>query len=404
MANDKSDDQIVAEYSRGHQIGEKSFDKRTSLTTVVAELDRQLASKIDFVADTRSMKFGVAEDKTVRLYANSAQVSEYLPKDGLVLTYDCLAQAGNRMSPDIPSKFLRDLVAQQPDLAADLMTELFHRTPARRMIRCLDNRVRAVLSNRYRILDNRDFAMAALDAARAHDGEVLEAQLTDRHMRLKLTTRKVFDVIETTRDKGGNWFAGALGNQQLLGRVAATRWDDLPGGPGTVTPLVSISNSETGYGGTRVRIGILMGVCFNLATVENVVAERHLGGEIDEGLLSEETHQADARAVMLKLRDYVTTAFEPSRFKALVEKVKMAQEDVIKAPTMVVDSVMGALKINAEHRDSLLSYFIRDYDPTRFGLAQAVSRLAQDVESPDLATEWEDAAGRLLVTPELVAV
>lgn len=401
----KDEATTVAEYSRGHQIGEKSFDTRQPLTNVIAELDRQLASKIDFVADTRSMKFGVdPEDKSVRLYANSAQVSEYLPKEGLMLTYDAVAQAGNRCAPDVPSKFLRDLVAQQPDLAADLLTELTHRTPARRLIRCLDNRVRGLLSNRYRILDNRDFAMAALEAARQHEGEVIEAQLTDRHMRLKLTTQKVWDVIHTTRDKGGNWYAGALGNQPLLNRVAARRWEDLPGGPGTVTPLVTISNSETGHGGTRIRIGILAGICFNLATVETVVAERHLGGEVDEGLLTEETQHADARATMLKLRDYVTTAFDEGRFKALVAKANAAQDDHIKAPTAVVDSVMGAFKISADHRDTLLAYFIRDYDPTRFGLAQAVSRLAQDVASPDLATDLEDAAGRLLVTPDLVCV
>ncbi len=53
-------------------------------------------------------------------------------------------------------------------------------------------------------------------------------------------------------------------------------------------------------------------------------------------------------------------------------------------------------------RDALLAHFVRDYTPTRYGLAQAVARLAQDTDSPDEAADLEAAAGQIMTKPALV--
>jgi hypothetical protein len=45
---------------------------------------------------------------------------------------------------------------------------------------------------------------------------------------------------------------------------------------------------------------------------------------------------------------------------------------------------------------------LKDYDQTRFGFAQAVSRLAQDIDDPDAAGDLEQLAGKIIKQPELV--
>jgi hypothetical protein len=316
-----------------------------------------------------------------------------------------LQQLGQRLDPDVPWQFLKRLTEQRPTRATELLNGLMLDTGKRRLIRCLDDQVRSVLSDRYRVLDNFDVAFTALDVARAHGGEVIEASLSEKHMRIKFTARDVWDKIASVRkDEGGRWYAGGLGNQEHLGRVAAKSWGDLPGGPGTVYPVVTISNSETGLGGFNVRIGLLLGVCFNLAIVESVAARVHLGEKLEAGIFSPETMQLDTRAIMAKAQDAIAAAFKDDVFKKLVAKANRANSQEIEAPQPAVDNVITRCGINQEHRDKLLEYFVRDYAPTAWGMAQAVSRLAQDVADPDDASELEDTAGQLIEKPQLVSV
>ena len=109
---------------------------------------------------------------------------------------------------------------------------------------------RAFLSDRYKVLDHYDLALTSLQAVQGQGGEVIEASLSERSMRLKFTSRSIFDAIEQRRHSGGgNWYAGGLGNTEHLRRVGARTEGDLPGGPDTVHPMVTVSNSETGHGG-----------------------------------------------------------------------------------------------------------------------------------------------------------
>jgi hypothetical protein len=105
---------------------------------------------------------------------------------------------------------------------------------------------------------------------------------------------------------------------------------------------------------------------------------------------------------MLKARDAVRAAFDQDKFRGIVAKAKQAQTDVIEMPTAAIDNVIAACSINEEHKEALLTYFLKDYDMTRFGLSQAVSRVAQDVEDPDDAGDLEAIAGKIIQNPALV--
>jgi len=373
-----------------------SWSGRGSLSDLVAELERQKESKFDFVADTRSVAVADGEGGLF-LIPQDAHAAEWLPSGGLRIRPGALDQMGEKCDPAIPVKFLRELSGKRPRRAAELLNNLIEDAPARRFIRCLDGSLRAFLSDRYRVLDNYDLAFAALDAVRLAGGEVIEASLSETHMRIKFTSRQIWDAIDVKRqDNRGSWYAGGLGNQGYLSRVSARSGGDLPGGPGTVHPLVTLSNSETGHGGLSVRIGLLQAICFNLATVEEVVAKIHLGERLSVGVFTEETVTAESKAIYLKARDTVRGAFDPLAFKRMVDLAREAQAQEIHAPAAAVENVAKAASLPEKAKDALLAYFVRDYDLTRYGLAQAVARLAQDEEDGESGAGLEDLAGKIL--------
>jgi len=399
MSNDQ---QVHGEFSISPWSG------RGTLEQMVGELQRQLDTKVDFVCDTRGLKAVVetTEDdrRYMRLQPVDRQVGEFIASDGLRLTPEAMVQVATRQTPKIPTRFFRELFEQQPVAAVRLVNELMAKAPSRRLLRCLDGNVRAFLSDRYRVMDNYDLAVAALGVAREHGGEVVEASLSDTKMRIKITSRSVFDAIDEERKAGdrGSWYVGGMGDQKYLRRVGANSGGQLPGGPGTVHPVVTISNSETGQGGLNVRVGILRAICFNIATVEDVACNIHLGERLEEGIFTAETISAESKSIMLKARDGIKAAFKPEVFKRLVARCRDAESDRIEAPSAAVDALVSNTELKDEHRDEILSHFIRDYSPTRYGLAQAVARFSQEVEDVEASSSMEDYAGSLIGSGELL--
>ena len=310
------------------------------------------------------------------------------------------------MLAERPDQIIDKMMVERPNRLADLINGLHADDPKKRLVRTLDDKVRAWLSNSYRVIDNLDIAFTCLEQAQKLGAQVFEANLSDKRMRIKFTSQSVWDAINIKQCSGpqGNWYAAALGNKELMGKtiLGARIKEELPGGPGTIHPVVTVLNSETGHGGFLVRIGILMGICFNVATLEDVVSRIHLGEKLEEGVFSQDTISVDSKAIMMKARDAVRAAFDPVKFKGIVARAKEAQSDVIAQPSAAVNNIVEAGLVNDEQKEALLEYFLKDYDYTRFGLAQAVSRLAQDIEDPDDAGDLEDLAGQLIKQPKLV--
>lgn len=379
---------------------------RGSLRKLVEELERQRQNTFDFVCDARNLRFEVVErtPRLFRSFESDIRTSEWIPKDGFPVNDLAVAQLCDRVVPQVPLKFLRSLIEERPQAASSLLTYLLNYTITTNLVRCLDGRVRAFLSDRYAPLDNYTLAFAALDVARSVDAEVIECSLSETNMRVKFVDRKVFDRVEEVRTGGDSsgWYAGGLGNQEHLSKVHARVGGELPGGPGTVHPLVTIGNSEVGGGRLFVRDGILRAVCFNLATVEDVVSNVHLGSRLDPGIFSLATMKKEAEAIMAKASDAIRTAFSPERFKRVCEKVKRAQGVEVK-PIEAVDFAVSQQVITEEQRDSLLAHFLGGgVGETAYGFAQAVARLAQDVEDGDSAAALEDFAGKVISSPSLV--
>ncbi len=369
----------------------QAWQGRGRLEQLVEELDRQKASRVDFVADTRHMRVDW-RDGGLGLQPNSDEAMQWMSSEGYRIKDTALVQMGSKVDPDIPSKFLKELAAKRPMRAAMLLNGLMTDAPGKRLVRCLDGQVRAFLSDRYLVIENYDIAFAALDVARESGGEVVEASLSDTHMRIAFTTKQVWDVV--SEERAQHHF---IGNEELakkLGRAGG--FNDLPGGSGTVYPLVTISNSETGHGGFVVSIGILKGICTNLARIEDAVSKIHIGERLEQGIFAQETVHQEGKLIYMKARDAVRAAFNQEGFKRMVEIAQNAQADKLSNPATALSNLAKDHGLSEDSRNAILAHFTRDYDATRYGLAQAVSRYAQDVDDSETANDLVVLAGSVM--------
>lgn len=382
-----------------------NLNMRMGLGPMVAELKRRLENRVDVVADSRHMKVAVVDGR-FRLLANpGTPLTEWMVGDaaGLPVEAHAVGQLLEKCDVSIPKTFAEKLAERHPEWAAELATNLLQASKQSRLVRMLDGRVRAFLSNSYRCLDNYDLAATALQVARDSGAEFLECHLTPSRMEIKLVNRSVWDRIDAAQ-RGADGGYGSISNHKWIGHVGVGwQGEDLPGGKDTVHPLVTVGNSETGEGGYFVKLGILQAVCCNSAILRKELQTVHIGQkQTVQGILSQETLRAEAKAIHLKARDIVKAAFAQEKFAEMCGIMKAAASVEIKNPKPALDFWVESGLFSEAQRDDVFAYFVRDYKQTALGLASAMTRLAQDTEDADVATELEEAAGKIIQNPKKV--
>lgn len=389
---------------------------RGTLLDLSKELQRQLATKKDYVADTRNITVAKGKDDEPVLMLAFGEGEDTF-EGQFDMTRHALGQLAGRCQVPVPGKFIHNLWASQPETARELLNSQNTRRPKKELLRTLDGKCRAVLSSKYRCIDNYDLAEVAMRLAKERNLRLLEGTLNDSHMRLKFTAPDVVEAIDEARTNREGWYARGLGSQEMLSRVAATRENGYEGGghdplsspdPGQVHPLVTISNSETGQGGLHVRSGILRAACFNLATVETIASKTHLGGTLGLGELTAQTIALKNRALVAELGDHLGAVFNPAKFRELCARIQGAADTEVAATTEAVQNVIKLCELNEGHQEGILASLLQEYSEAGrsnvYGLAQAVSGYSQTVEDATQAECLEDAAGEMLLKPKKFAI
>lgn len=377
------------------------FAGRGRLAAVVDELRRQVDARVDFVADSRDFRVAVLSPTDVRLIPGPS-ARDFLPADGVPMLDQALTQLADRLDPPMPVRYLRALIERAPVRFADLATGLLHDNGKRRLFRVLDGRVRAILGDTFRPIESLDVVVALLRGAQENPAvRVLEASLTASHLRVKLCNPTVFAAIDSAAPGTHEWIApGDAASAEWRQRVGLTIEppEDPQGGPSTLWPLVTASNSETGQGRMVGHVGTITRACCNLAIHEETLAHVHLGERLDSGMFRQDTVSAEAKAIALKARDLVAVAFDETRFRALVDTVRAATEQPVAAP---VTAARNVLKLTDSIADSELDALVATFStqpgrPTVYALGQAVARMAQDTQNADVAFERERLAGAIM--------
>ena len=330
-----------------------------TLPAVLTELQRQNAAKQDFIGPAQS--FHLDDDgRTFGITHLNTGAQEVFG------TTDLFHRQGGAVL-NIPAKYYDMMKAQKPNLLAQNVNAWFGDRDQSYMIRSMDygaGRVaRALLSDRYRRIDNMEIATAVLPLFAGQEGmEVMSCEVTENRLYLKIVNHRLEMACVGDRVQAG----------------------------------VVISNSEVGLGAVSVQPLVYTLACTNGMVVSSLGERRaHVGRaakamEDSFDLYSDETMEAEDKAFMLKLRDTTMAAIEEARFAQIVGKLEEAAGAKITGRVQDVIELTGkAYDLNQPEQDNILNYLIQGGDLSLYGLSNAITRASQDVESYDRATALE---------------
>lgn len=369
------------------------------LGPIMAELTRQQQTKTDVIVDVRSVKLG-SNGKGLTLQPKTPAVSECLGVSEASVNDNAMTQWCERASVKVPVVFARGLLASgNGDVLADTINTLNERSGGSALLRLLDGRNRAVLSDRYRVIDHYDIMFPMLDVIRERAGVVLNASLTDTKMSLTVVIPQNKAVLPAEK-----WGSGSVSHLARCDPNGIKALKNVTGEDpiGTVYPMIRFSNSETGDGGMSATFGAFAPRCLNGMVLEQTMRVVHLGGKREHGLYKRQrdTEAAHGEWILREARDAITGAFDPKTWNRVIAQMQAAATREIANPTMVVDRLVEESLISKSDRDNLLAYFLRDYDQTALGLSQAVARLAQD-GGAEQYTGYEAMAGAIVRDPSM---
>ena len=339
-----------------------------TLVDLAGELERQMSSKRDLVVPSSLLQCRTNEGGELKMLvdvrsADAAVAREYGVTD--------LARRQLADKLKIPFAYFERMRSEQPTLLDRNVNTWLQSDGDRRMIRTLDGQVRAVLSDRYRRLDNFDLAENVLPILQRLDGARFESvELTDTKMYLKVITPRVnFEVA-----------------------------------PGDIVQAgIVITNSEVGCGTLSVQPLVFRLVCRNgLIASDHALRKTHVGRSVGAenesvNVYRDDTLAADDRAFFLKVRDVVEAAVSETTFRQIALKMQKAREIPLTGdPVKAVEVLANRYTLNDTERAGVLRHLIVEGDLSAYGLVNAVTHFSQDVEDYDRATDLEALGGQLI--------
>jgi hypothetical protein len=329
------------------------------LVPVFQELKRQRDSRKDLIVDSRTLK-AVAEPERMVI-----DIPKY---GGFTLTDYAHGQMAAKTK--IPEAYYnRILETNDYNLLAHNINKWLP-TEDKRMIRIMDGHIRAILSDRYRILDNYDLVFMALDEFTKANAQVHKLNLTETHLYLKAVTPKLQGEI-----RPGDIVQGGL----------------------------IIKNSEVGASRFAVEPFVLRLRCTNGLIISEGYSRVHLGKRKEEGEFnwSSETINLENQAIWSAVRDVIKDTFDPASFEAVVSKLKGNADTQVKEPVQAVNNVVTAIGLTEDTKAMLLKNFLDEKDYTQWGLTNAITATARQLPEPDLQVKIETKASDIaMLSPE----
>ncbi len=259
--------------------------------------------------------------------------------------------------------------------------------------------LRAVLSERYGIIDNLDVLMAALDGVRETGTgiDVLGCDLTETRMTIRIAAPSLLvhapKLLAGYRSPFGS---GALDQPRSVPQWAQDRFG--VNADGVVGGFV-ITNSETGGGAFTITPRIMVLACTNgMMISRDAMRQVHLGGRLEEGQIrwSNDTQHKALELVTAQARDAVATFLDTDYVAGVIDRLSDQAATPLTEPAKVIEIVGKQLAYTQEQQSGILDHFIRGGQVTAGGVLQAVTSFAQTVENPDTAFDLEASAVRAM--------
>lgn len=334
-----------------------------SIENLYGELIRQHEARMDLIANTRSL--------SVSTENGISTLSIFTDKDiyNFKVTDIAHRQIADRLG--IPFKYYERMMNEYPKLLDENVNSWLKFKAEKRMLRTLDGKLRAFLSNRYRRLDNLELVDHILPViAQMKNCSIASCDITETHLYLKVINKSM--------------------------KAEITEGDIVQAG-------FVVSNSEIGLGALKVEPLVYRLVCKNgMISKDYAHKKYHTGRNVEDTdnayeLYSDETLKADDKAYFMKVQDIISAAVDETKFMLTVDKMRQAKS--IKTgdnPVETVEVLGDKYLLNKNERASVLRHFIMDGNFSQFGLVNAVTRTSQDVEDYNRATELERIGGTIL--------
>ena len=378
--------------------------KNLSLQEIVQALQTQNLLKQDFVVPSKYIKM-LQSNLIVLNESKLDSLSKLLIDTGIAVNENdldkielavldcCHSQIASRL--DIPKKYYDKMLSNKNYhhiLDYNVTNWLYEKNENNFLLRTFIDKdektgiARAILSDRYNVLDNYDVMLATLDAIRESgiNVQIESGDITDT----KFYMRFVCPDIEMDAPD-------ILKNYKLP--------DGSKGGNGIISGFV-ISNSETGNGKFSISPRAVVLACRNGMIFKNDAFQKtHLGAKMEEYTTidwSQETRQKNYELVCSQVKDaikfYASEEFLGAKIHELMEKGNKE----LNHPIETIKNVAKHLSISEEKESSILNYFINSGDTNAFGVKKAVTYFAQHNASPEERYELETESVLILDSME----
>lgn len=375
------------------------------------------AMKLDLVVDSRNVfsdegRIVIADqlpesaEAALRALAGGGDNAGTGAIAGFTPSFSAIGDMANKL--DIPVKYLRRIQDQMPRLFDQTVTD--HMRNVRKLYtfrtylkrgggsteiesmspdeaRAIDSRngqLRAVLSDRYQVIDNLDVFTMVLDVLAQigvgpHD---LQVDLSDHNFYMKFRCPEIdVQVPELLRHYRGKYGTGSNDPRMFAGLI--------------------IQNSETGHGSLSITPRIQVLVCRNgMTRTEDIVRQRHLGGKLEAGQIdwSTETQRANLQLALSQLNDAVKTYCTNDYLVRAAREMVEAGTPVVDMPIQTIERASETIGLTKAEQDGVMNAFMKGRDGgsvIRFDVVQAFTAHAQDLSS-DRQADLEGSANDLL--------
>jgi hypothetical protein len=263
--------------------------------------------------------------------------------------------------------------------------------------------LRALLSDRYGIIDNFDVLTAALAGIKETGTpiEVLGADLTESKMTVRIAAPEVVanfpGMLEGYRNPFGQdgVYDHSGGGARFHRTVPQWARDRFGVNEQGVCAGLVITNSETGGGSFAIIPRLLTLVCLNGAMIARDALRRvHVGGRLEEGAItwSKDTERKALELITSKAKDAVQAFLDPAYLEMTMHDLEQKAKHPLDNPAEAVEFVAKQLAYTEDERDGVLDFFIKGGQVTAGGVMQAVTAYAQTVEDAEAAFALEESA------------
>lgn len=340
-----------------------------TIEELATEVMRQKDAKADYIVNTSMLAMEHCGTELVLRVLDDSHIDRIEPLD---IADTAHRQIGTRLG--IPAKYYGKMLTEHPDLLVTNVKAWFEREPTERMLRVLDGKVRAYLSNSYMRMDHYEIFASVLPViGEIPDVQFVSCHITDNRMYIKAV------------------------DPHLTAEVA-------PGD--TVKAGVVISNSEVGLGSVSVQPLIYRELDGNGIAVAGATTKRIHRGRVNSAeehfmLASQEVLTEADRTFLTELQETVRSATDEEQFSQIVTLMQSAKHQAMNTADIpaVVHTAGRDFGITDTEQNGVLQRLIESDDLSLYGLANAVTRHSQDVESYDRATDLEGIGFNILSMP-----